>query len=167
MNSKGGIVGNVITSFPSMILIFVIMLLFTIISSYISNGHSQSYSLVDDFAGRYIKFDGEVISVGNAIEKMCKNESLESELKIVLTEYFVDKYGQGNAFALVYKQAGGPGGWHFYLYSWYGAFNDKVSEQRPSVERFNFEEVFGNYESRVFCSSTKNLLLYAKSGSEI
>ena len=49
MNSKRGTIGQILTSFPSLVFVFVIMLIFVIISGAISKEHSESYSMLDDF----------------------------------------------------------------------------------------------------------------------
>src|SRR3990167_8183219 len=124
MNNKGQI-GQILTSFPSLILVFVI------ISGFISKSHFEGYSFLEDFLDDSISFEGKIITVNDAIERMCADESLEGGLKVVLREHFIEEYGSGNAFVIV-NSINGYG--KYVLSVWVGAF-DEIDNNivRPAI----------------------------------
>src|SRR3989344_7797349 len=69
MNNKGQI-GQILTSFPSLILVFVIMLVFVIISGFISKSHFEGYSFLEDF----LEINPEIITKTSIITKTNINE---------------------------------------------------------------------------------------------
>lgn len=170
-NQKKGTIGQILTSFPALILVFVIMVVFVLISSFVSKEHSENYNMMDDFLDDWIVLNGEIIRVNEGIEKLCINNSLETELKINLREHFIESYGDGNAFALasrVYTNA--EGGRVYLLNSWYGAFSEDFEEDKPRVSRFDFEEFFDLGNSNVFhkdSSCNAQISLWVKSGGEL
>ena len=142
MNKKGVIIGKTITDFISLIIVLVFIVIFVIISGFISNNNSNEYNLLDDFLDDIILFKGEPISVNKAIEDMCKDESLESTLRVILQDHFIQKYGKSNAFVVVYSIDGYG---NYILSIKVGVFEDLVLEKgdiRFKVSPKQFWEIF-------------------------
>ena len=165
MNRKGTLIGNILTKFPSLIIVFVIMLLFVIVSGFISVGSRFSEDLMGDFTNDYIILNSEVVTVNEAIELFCNDRSVEGALKVSLREHFVEEYGEGNAFALVYGSTDSIDESWTLLYSWYGALNERFGEDKPKISYLEFVNAFGlkseNYQKKSLCNG---LILYVKSG---
>lgn len=164
MNRKGILIGKVLTSFPLLIFVFAIMLIFVIVSGFISVDSRLSEDLMGDFINSYIIFKDEVVTVNEAIEMFCKDKSIEDALKISLREHFIEEYGEGNSFALVSVSENSIDESWTFLYSWYGALNERFDE-KISLISSEFFEVFNfkseNYQKKSLCNG---LILYVKSG---
>jgi hypothetical protein len=101
---KKGQIGQIITSFPALIFVFVIMFIFVIISGFISVNRVEDYSLIDDFLDDDVFFDGEIVKVTDLIGDFCvlnifDKEDARNEINKVLRNHFIQKYGSGNYFA--------------------------------------------------------------------
>ena len=162
MNRKGILIGKILTSFPSLMLVFVIMFLSVSVSGIISVDSRFSEDLLGDFLSDYIILNGEVVTVDEAIGAMCSNKIIEDSLKIALREHFVEEYGGGNAFALVSRDSGGTGGFGYVLHSWSGAFIESINEKSPKILRGDFYKIFSLEKRKLFCSDSFEL--YVSSG---
>ena len=167
MNSRGQI-GQIFTSFPSIIIVFVIMLLFVIISGFISSNARDQQNIARDFAKSYISFNNEIITVKEAIEKNCYsghtatgfyfNESLGD----IIVRAFLKRYGYGSSLVLSnpYVHSGIIIEGRYLLYLRIGAFDNlKIDEEWPVVSKSEFEKVFNpklkNYDYFGFCGDDR------------
>jgi len=123
---RNGQLGQVLTSFPSLIFVFVIMLIFVIISGYMSKGvviteykspvtpyeranietfPENSGNLLDDFLKSDIKVGNDIVKVEYAIEQMCRTGSgpyFRTDIAPILQKKFSSLSLDGK-FAIVRK----------------------------------------------------------------
>lgn len=168
MNCRGTLIGNILTKFLSIIIVFVIMLIFVIVSGFISVGSRFSEDLMGDFTNDYILLNGEVVTVNEAIGMFCNDKSIEDALKISLRDDFMEEYGDGNAFAFAFLDDGGLSAQRSYvLYSWYGTFMEDYDKDKPKILYSNFHDIFKlgakNVQNKLFCNDPV-FILYVKSG---
>jgi len=106
MNEKGQL-GQILTSFPVLILVFVIMLIFVIISGFIGAigiGADESQSkydvesvnsrvLLEMFLGDYVMVDGKKETIEDVILEMSNSGAIvKGELAKLIEERFREKY---------------------------------------------------------------------------
>src|SRR3989344_3533207 len=100
MNSRGQI-GQALTSFPSLIFVFVIMFLFV----FIADSRDYEENMATDFTRKTIVLNDLPITIKEAFENNCKtwegSVRLENNLKDALVGKFVELYGQEYSFVLV------------------------------------------------------------------
>ena len=165
LNSRGQI-GQILTSFPSLVFVFVIMLIFVILSGFVAKDSSSSETIMDKFLATSVVIDGKYVPVNDAFDILCKDEALSSTIGIALREHFKQIFGEKYAFAFGVRYNGGLGGYGYRLYSWYGAFSDRYSEDKPKVDRFKSSEFFiGEVEGvkqKKFCNT---FILSVKGGN--
>ncbi len=101
MNRKGTI-GQILTSFPSIIFLLLIVLAYILVSTFIVRDNIKSYNLLDDFLDDYVVYGNKVITVNELLVNYCNDNSIENTLRPILSEHFLDKYGAGNNFVLSY-----------------------------------------------------------------
>ncbi len=164
MNRRAGTeIGQIITSVPALILVFVIMLVFVVVSGFLANGLSSSANILDTYLSTSVIFEGKSIPVNEAFNMLCKDKSLSNRLGIALRNDFRDLFEGKHSFAFVDRYNGGVGGYGSVLYSWFGAFQDKYSENQLKVNRFDFAKVFDKEFTEVkykeFCD---NFIFYIK-----
>ncbi len=171
MNSKGQI-GQILTSFPALIYVFVIMLLLVIISGFISVSSELKENLAKDFAFSYISLDGQLVTVKEVIEKGCHygwGYVLDSHLKDVLIESFIKKYGYGKDFVLTTHIYGPFVVERWILHAAYGVFKKEIDEKLLKISASDFEKVFDsktkNYDAYGFCDPVE-LSILIKNGAE-
>lgn len=108
MNRKGTI-GQILTSFPSIIFLLLVILAYILVSSFIVRDSVESYSLADDFLDDYVVYDGELTTVKNIFGTFCsynyfeRTESIVANINNTLNEHFFSKYGDNNYFAFTWK----------------------------------------------------------------
>lgn len=162
--NRNGTIGQILTSFPSIIFLLLVILAYILVSSFIVRDNIQSYSLADDFLDDYVAYENKIMTVKESVTFVCNDFSKANSLGKVLEEHFSSKYGYGNAFAFVSKDYGGTGGWGYILHGKYGAFQELNSES-PKVQRFDFEKVF-NIDSdesvRIYFCDADNFALYLR-----
>lgn len=164
--SRKGSIGQILTSFPSIIFLLLVIIAYILISSFIVRDNIQSYNLAEDFLDDYVVYENNVVTVRDSVKFICDDFSKANSLGIVLEEHFSGKYGLGNSFAFVSRDYGGTGGWGYILHGKYGAFQDLTNEA-PKIQRFDFEKVF-DIESkgvvRTYFCDADNFALYLKEG---
>lgn len=165
MNNRKGTIGQILTSFPSIIFLLLVIIVYIVVSTFIVRDNINSYSLAEDFLDDYVAYEGKIFTVKDSIGIICADFSKAKSLGEVLEEHFSGKYGFGNSFALVSRQSGGPGGWGHILHGHYGAFEELIDANEPKVQRFDFERVFdigsGNAVRIYFCDAD-NFAIYVK-----
>ncbi len=107
MNRKGTI-GQILTSFPSIIFLLLIILAYILVSSFIVRDNIQDYSLMDDFLDDYVVYENSVTTVEQMLSSFCgmnifSREEFISKVNSTLNEHFESKYGTGSYFAFVRK----------------------------------------------------------------
>ena len=183
MNNRGTLLGQIIESPGASIIVFVIMLIFVIVSGFISGSHFEIYDLMSDFVSDYVIFEDKVVTVEEAINRFCTDKSVGAKLKVVLREHFAEVYGGGNAFALVSSelvkstQINQKDYFEYTLISWHGFFptleenkfklssNEFFAEVIPKYNKISNPDM-GNVKVVSFCGS-KHLDLYVKKRGDI
>lgn len=167
MNRKASTeLGQALTSVPALIIVFLLVLFFVIVSGVNAKNHEMSENIAEDFLNSYILFDGKILQVSKLIEDegVCAIGKVPQKLSAALREHFVSIYGYGDAFAII-KDFGIPGIDHA-LYSWYGFIEDKYSEAEISISSEELNKIFGdkpNVKLKQICSST-SLYIYTRNG---
>ena len=121
MNRKGQL-GQIITSFPVLLLVLVIMVLFVIVAGFISafGGVEESVSvhgieeinskiLLEMFLGDYVLVDGEKETVEDAILEMSNSGLIvKGELAKLIKQRFGEKYDcrEGNNLLIFLSKSG-------------------------------------------------------------
>ncbi len=162
MNKKGTI-GQILTSFPSIIFLLLVIIAYIVVSTFIVRDNIESYNLVEDFLDDYIFYEGRVSTIKESFSFVCNDFSKAKSFGDALEEHFSNKYGPGNSFALVSRNSGGPGGWSYNLHGHYGAFQELLEEE-PKLARFDFERVFDidSGTIRTYFCDADNFALYIK-----
>ena len=173
MNSRGQI-GQALTSFPSLIFVFVIMFLFVTIAVFIADSRDYEENMATDFAGKTIALNGSPITVKEAIEKGCKSGKgyvLDNAVREAIINRFIELYGGEYSFVLATYAYGIPligEGW--ILKAGYGVFKKEIDEKlgKVSIEDFNklFNPETKNYDAVGFCDPIE-LNLFIKKGAEL
>ncbi|MEK6846770.1 MAG: hypothetical protein AABY16_01240, partial [Nanoarchaeota archaeon] len=145
------------TSFPSLIFVFVIMLIFVVLSGFFSKNISSTEGVMDRFLSTSVNFEGKYVAVNEAFGMLCKDKALSKTLGITLREHFRELFSDNYAYSFVVRFNGGPGGYGYYLYSWYGAYTDRYSEDKPKVNRFEYFDIFredvAGVKQKKFCDN--------------
>ncbi|MBM3232219.1 hypothetical protein FJZ21_02480 [Candidatus Pacearchaeota archaeon] len=163
MNRKGQI-GQIFTSFPSLIFVFVIMLFFVIISGFIAKERSESYNLMEDFLDDYIDYNGEIGTIKELSEKNCKlgnfkyegwdieTYKIDNSFMIRLVGHFNDNY-DGNLMVVAnYVKNPGVGKGREILYI------EKEGYKPSYIVMDNFEDILlnskqdKNVKSKTLCN---------------
>jgi hypothetical protein len=96
-----------LTKFPSLILLFLLLIAYILVSYFIVRDNIQSYSFADDFLDDYIIYQNKVTTVKEILNEFCtlstsQKDSMRLEIEPVLKEHFEMKY-HGSYFAFVHK----------------------------------------------------------------
>jgi len=167
---KGMELGHILTSFPSLIIVFVIMLLFVIVSVSISNkSFVEKEGIANYFADNFVRFNGDRITVKEAIEKNCvwgRVYSMDNDLREILVEEFYDRYGYGYSFALAtYRDGPFSNDEAYYVHSKFGVFDElKIEDDFVEVSASDFAKVFDSrdetYSSVRLCKDITDVGIY-------
>ncbi|MBM3206698.1 MAG: hypothetical protein FJZ43_03710 [Candidatus Staskawiczbacteria bacterium] len=108
MNNRKGTIGEILTQFPSIIFLLLVILAYILVSTFILRDNIESYSLADDFLDDYVLYEGKVLTVQQMLSGFCgmnifAREEFISKINFTLNEHFESKYGSGSYFAFVRK----------------------------------------------------------------
>ena len=122
--NRRGVLGQALTSVPSLIIVFLVMLFFVIVSSAIAKNHENSYNLLEDFLNDYTVYEGKVVTVNEIVNLFCKDMALAEKIKPVLRQHFIEEYGFGHIFTLSYVINEGQ----LKIISWAGLVDSYINE---------------------------------------
>lgn len=107
MNKKGTI-GEILTQFPSIIFLLLVIIAYILVSTFIIRDNIQSYNLVDDFLDDYVVHDGKVLTVNDLAKSFCENKVTNQNVRSLLSNHFFEKYGSSDLFVLTYTSDESP-----------------------------------------------------------
>jgi len=149
---KGTELGEAITKMPALILVFVIMFLFVILSGIIAKNHESSLDLSEDFPKTYLAFDGKVYSVAQLLDEFCNDLSLGEKIGPILGKHFTEEYGTSYSFVLSYVIREGNNK----FYSWSGPVKQYLNENGEIVDYEGFNKFFDpddeKFEALRYCN---------------
>lgn len=163
MNRRGEeSLGQALTSFPALVLVVIIMVLFVIVSGIFAKEHYESYNLAENFLDDYVIFNGSSTSVSNLLDKFCSNIDLGNEIGPVLRKHFLSKYGVGNSFVLSYVLGDYNG---VKLYSWAGSIENYLDSEGNIIDYEGYGRFFDSNNKDVIVLRHCNAVdLYFKKG---
>ena len=87
MNNRGTLLGQIIESPGASIIVFVIMLIFVIVSGFISGSHFEIYDLMSDFVSDYVIFEDKVVTVEGMRDKKIALEIINKSIKTYTSKF--------------------------------------------------------------------------------
>lgn len=159
MNRKGTI-GQILTSFPSIIFLLLVILAYILVSSFIVRDSVQSYSLADDFLDDYVVYGDMVLTVKELLVNYCNDNSIESTLRSILSEHFLEKYGAGNTFVLTYALDDGV----LKLIDWAGLVEPYIGSDGTILDYVNYNDIVDYSDEKSVRRICNRVDFYAKEG---
>ncbi|MGV8131690.1 MAG: hypothetical protein ACP5N7_06345 [Candidatus Pacearchaeota archaeon] len=159
MNRKGTI-GQILTSFPSIIFLLLIILAYILVSSFIVMDNIESYSLMDDFLDDYVVYDGSILTVNELLTNYCNDNSIGPTLRPTLSEHFLEKYGAGNTFVLTYAIDDGV----VKVVDWAGYVEPYVGSDGAISDYVNYNSLVDYSDKKSVRRICNRIDFYAKEG---
>ena len=157
MNKKGTI-GQILTSFPSIIFLLLIVLAYILVSTFIVRDNIGSYSLANDFLDDYVVYENKIVMVNELLANYCSDNSIENTLRPILSDHFLDKYGAGNTFVLSYALDDGV----LKLVDWAGSVEPYVDSTGKIVDYEGYNKIVDFSDKKSVKRLCNRIDLYAK-----
>lgn len=158
MNRKASI-GQILTSFPSIIYLLLIVLAYILVSSFIVRDNIESYNLMEDFLDDYVVHDSKVFTTNEFLDSYCDDKVTLSNLKMILTEHFESKYGGNNIFVIA-SEYEAPSK----LIAWGGLVSSYVDSEGIVLDKKEFNKLVEFEDKSYTTRKCAYLLVYLKEG---
>lgn len=156
MNRKGSI-GQILTSFPSIIFLLLIVLAYILVSSFIVRDNIESYNLLDDFLDDYVIYENKLFTASELVDNYCDNKINLDKMKTILTENFEEKYGSGNIFVIAseYEEPSK-------VIAWGGLINPYINSEGIVLDKKEFRKLVDFEDKRYTKRKCAYIFVYLK-----
>lgn len=158
--NRRGVLGQALTSPISMIIVFLVMLVFVIISGVIAKNHELNEDMPKDFLNSYIAFNNEVVQINSLIGRFCDDKSFGEKLKTVLREQFIDEYGRGDIFILSYVKKENS----IKIISWAGIIDNYIDSNGDISDYDSFNKLVNYKDDKSTLRICNGVDIYLKRG---
>lgn len=158
---KKGTIGQILTSFPSIIFLLLVILAYILVSTFIVRDNIESYNLMDDFLNDYVVYDSNIVTVNELLAKYCDDNSIEGTLRPILSEHFLVKYGAGNIFVLTYAIDDGV----LKLVDWAGVVEQYVDSNGKILDYDNYNKLLDFSDKKSVRRLCNRIDIYVKEGA--
>ncbi|MEK6894612.1 MAG: hypothetical protein AABX10_04065 [Nanoarchaeota archaeon] len=158
---KKGTIGQILTSFPSIIFLLLVILAYILVSTFIVRDNIESYNLMDDFLDDYVVYENKIVIVNELLAKYCDDNSIESTLRPTLSEHFLEKYGAENTFVLTYSIDDGV----LKLVDWAGVVEQYVDSKGKILDYDNYNKLVDFSDKKSVRRLCNRIDIYVKEGA--